>query len=69
MDPQVILFDVEAVSVEIQALRRMLPDARIVLLTSMWKADIETLQEEINAHAVLEKPIKLDKLFKLIRSS
>jgi excisionase family DNA binding protein len=67
-NPQVILYDVDAVNIEIQALCRMVPDARVILMTSMWQTEVESLKNEIGAHAVVEKPVKLDDLLLLIRA-
>ena len=66
--PQVILYDVDSTSVDLREVVSLCPEARIILLTSMYNADVENLKAEFGAIPVVEKPVKLDKLLSIIRS-
>jgi len=66
-EPEVILCDVDTVGVEITALRQLVPQARFILLTSIWKPELEPLEADLRAAAVVEKPVKLDELLSIIR--
>lgn len=66
MKPDAILYDVDAVGIDIHAIRRMVPEGRILLVTSIWRPEIETMRAELEAVAVVEKPVKLDQLLTVI---
>jgi len=68
MSPDVILYDVDAAEIDIYTLRTMVPAARILLVTPIWKPEVEAMRIELGAVGVIEKPAKLDQLLEVIQS-
>jgi excisionase family DNA binding protein len=66
--PEVLIYDEDTTSIEIGRLVRLLPDTRVVVLTSMRSSNTEALKAEVGADHVVEKPVKLDQLLAIIRA-
>ena len=67
MRPDVVLYDADTKSVDIHELRHLVPAARLILLTSVWAPELESLRGDLGALALVEKPVKLDELLAIIR--
>ena len=66
--PEVLVYDEDATSIELRSLLRLLPEVHVILMTSMRTRATEALQAEIGANHVVEKPVKLDELLRVIRA-
>ena len=79
--PQVVLFDVDSPGVDVREMGRLLgaqdlgrmmgarvPVSRLFILTSMSDARLEQMVLEFKGAELIQKPVKLDRLWQLIRS-
>ena len=66
--PEVLIYDEDATSIELGRLVRLLPDTRVVVVTSMRSSNTEALKAEVSADHVVEKPVKLDQLLEIIQA-
>ena len=67
--PEVLIYDEEANQhIAFARLVRLLPDTRVVVVTSMRTSNTEALKAEVGADHVVEKPVKLDQLLTIIRA-
>jgi len=70
--PNVVLFDVDSPGVEIRDMNRLLAahsqSSRLFVLTSISDARVERMVLEFEGCVQIQKPVKLDRLWRLIHS-
>ena len=67
LKPDFILYDVDAVGIDIYALKKLVENVQVLLVTSIWKPEVDAMQAELGALGVIEKPVKLDQIVEVIQ--
>jgi excisionase family DNA binding protein len=70
LNPDVVVYDIDATTIDVRRLMKMVravnADCRLILTTSIWSDMVDTLRADLSADEVLQKPLKLDVLARLI---
>jgi excisionase family DNA binding protein len=69
LQPEILVYDEDTTAIELPQLLKVMPSARVILVTSMRSTSTEALQAQVGAIHVVEKPVKLDRLLALIQEA
>jgi excisionase family DNA binding protein len=70
LNPDVVVYDIDATTIDVRRLMKMVRTAnagcRLILTTGIWTDTVDTLRTDLSADEVIQKPLKLDVLARLI---
>ena len=67
LQPEVVLYDVDFTEIDIHVLMGLSDSGRLLLMTSLPSSDVLALESSIESSQIVEKPVKLDHLLKIIQ--